>query len=127
MMKPYLNINLFTSNDQFCVCNLDEYYLYPVLKENKDSKKQMAYALQGFLEYHKKKPYMEPKPNDEIPYYTGQVYQKRDLTIYDIYWKINVPHSDDLESEFLDQIYDEFIAPLSRLLDEMGIEYRFLY
>ena len=30
-MRPYLNINLFTSNDQFCVCNLDEYFFYPVL------------------------------------------------------------------------------------------------
>ena len=93
MMKPYLNINLFTSKDQFCVCNLDEYYLYPVLKENKDSKKQMEYALQGFLEYHKKKPYMEPKSNDEILYYTGQAYQKRDLTIYDI----KNPHEVDME------------------------------
>lgn len=125
-MRPYLNINLFTSKDQFCVCNLDEYFFYPVLKENKDSKKQMAYALQGFLEYHKKKPYMEPKPNDEIPYYTGHVYQKRNLTIYDIQWKINVPHAVDMDEEFLDKIYEEFIEPLRKLMDEMKLDYQFL-
>ena len=125
-MKPYLNVNLFSSNDQFCACNLDEYFLYPVLKENKDSKKQMAYALQGFLEYHKKKPYMERKTNDEINYYTGQAYQKNWLSIYDVLWKINVPHSEDMNEKILEEIHDKFIEPMSRLLDEMGIEYQFL-
>lgn len=122
----YLNINLFEAKDQFCVCNLDKYFLLPVLKENKDPKKQMEYALKGFLEYHKRKPFIERKPNDEITYYTGNVYQKWNLSIYDIQWKINVPHSEEMEDEFLDEIYDKFVIPLKETLDKMEINYMIL-
>lgn len=125
-MRAHLNINLLTSNDQFCVCNLDEYFLKPVLKEHKDPKKQMEYALTGFLEYHKKQPFKDRKPNDEITYYTGEVYQKIHLTIYDIKWNINVPHSEEMEDEILDEIFDKFIEPLTKLLDEMNIDFQFM-
>lgn len=125
-MRPYLNVNLFTSKDQFCVCNLDEYFLYPVLKERKNPKTQMEYALKGFLHYHKRKPFMERKANDEITYYTGNVYQKWNLSIYDVQWKINVPHSEDMEDEQIDEIYNKFIDPLKELLDGMGIDYKIL-
>jgi hypothetical protein len=69
---------------------------------------------------------MERKPNDEITYYTGHVYQKWNLSIYDVEWKINVPHSEEMEDKQIDEIYDKVIDPLEKVLDEMGIDYRIL-
>ena len=121
-----LNINLFTSKDQFCVCNLDEFFLYPVLRDGKEPKRQMEYALKGFLEYHKKKPEMEMKENDEVPYYTGDVYQKWNLSIRDVMWNINIPHGREMEDEQYDEINEKFVIPMEKLLDEMNVHYQFM-
>ena len=124
-LKPYINVNLFTCKDQFCVCNLDEYFLYPVLKQGKDPQRQMRYALTGFLEYQKKQPYRKMREEDEFHYYNGTVYQKWDFTIYDVLWKICVPHSEEMDKETLKKI-KEVAQKVEKVLDAIHVPNTFM-
>ena len=121
--KPYLYVNVLTSDDQFCVCNMDKAFFRPVLAEAKDPKFQMWYALTVFLQYHKQKPKRDALENDEFPYYMGSVYNRNELTYKDVEWRFNVPHSSEMSIAQLEDVR-KLTEPMKALLDEMGIDYK---
>lgn len=122
--KSIIYANLMTFADQDCVCNMDEFFFYPVLRDKKDAEMQLIITLNTFLEYHKRHDFKEARKEDELYYYNGECFQFYDLTINDIYWQFNMPHWQDLEEEQKKEA--KMLAEyLKKWLDKMGLDYKF--
>lgn len=122
-MTPYIVINLFTSTSQTCVCNLDKYYIRPVLEQHKDPRIQLEFVLNEFLLHHKNTPFRPMGKHDETNYYTQDIYGKHHLSIYDVIWNINIPFYDDMDEETKENVW-EILYPLYEMFDKLGLMHR---